>query len=141
MRTFKLCIASAIVSVVVLFSAAPAFAQVSDQVIVHERVVTVPMWVYTLVTGWFIPILVGLVTKINAPAGIKILISLAFNAINGVIGTAVVIGGAAVFSINTILMAGLSLLTALATYAGIWKPLAIQTKLAPNAGIGPSNGG
>ena len=39
----------------------------------------------------------------------------------------------------TVLLAGLSLLTSLATYAGIWKPLNTQSKLGPNVGIGPSN--
>lgn len=118
-------------------TAAGAVDSASNAVAVNgEHVVTVPMWIWTLIVGTVIPLIVGLLTKLNAKPGVKIIINLVLAAISGVIGTAVVADGVAKFSTTAVVLAGLSLVQSIATYLGIWKPLESHSKLLPNAGLG-----
>lgn len=126
------------VTVLLGFGGSPAFGQDTSNAVevAGEHVITIPMTVWAMVTGTVIPLLVGLLTKITARPGIKIVTSLVLNAVSGIVGAAVVLDGNAVISTETLVLAGLSLIQSLATYVGIWKPLNSQTHLVPTKGLG-----
>lgn len=138
MRRYYSVFMAYVIGVTVLLGFAPAFAEETSNAVVAggEHVITIPMTVWAMITGTVIPLVVGLLTKITARPGVKIVTSLVLNAVSGIVGAAVVLDGNAVISTETLVLAGLTLIQSLATYVGIWKPLNSQAHLAPTKGLG-----
>lgn len=91
---------------------------------------------YALLVGVIVPLLVGLVTKLNASPGIKAVLNLGLTAL----GTASVVFNQIdwdwkAFAVNF----GVAWAVSVATYYGFYKPAGVAdtvAKVAPNVGIG-----
>lgn len=82
----------------------------------------------------FIPLVVGLVTKLNASSKVK---SLAMIFITGVSSLAYQVdAGGGILTRQTAGAWAMSIVIATATYLGVWKPLEVTQKLLPNNGLG-----
>lgn len=92
----------------------------------------------TVLSGLVIPIVVGLLTKYNAPAIVKGAISLFLSAVAGLVAQNIIPDGGAVISQDALFYAAIAFVTQLAMYLGIYKPLDLNEKTAPKVGIGPS---
>lgn len=95
------------------------------------------MTFYALLVGVVIPLLVGLLTKLNASSGIKSILNLGFTAL----GTALVtfnqttVWNWKTFAINF----GLGWAVSIGTYYGFYKPTGVAgtvAKATPNFGVG-----
>jgi hypothetical protein len=83
--------------------------------------------VVAILLGTVIPILNGLVTKLTTSSAVKAVITLVLSALAGLLTTATTEGGDSVFSEALVLNSALSFLFAIATYAGVWKPLQVTS--------------
>lgn len=92
----------------------------------------------SVLSGVVIPIVVGVVTKLRASAFVKGAISLFLAAVAGLLAQNIIPEGGAVISQDALFFAAVAFATQLAMYLGIYKPLDLNAKTAPNAGIGPS---
>lgn len=104
---------------------------------------TVSSPLLTTLIGVVIPIVTGIVTKYTLPAGAKAIIMLFLNAVAGFLVTATTADGVAVFSRQTFFTAALSFVVAVASYAGLYRPLNVTSStpngaLLPTMGIGPA---
>lgn len=89
--------------------------------------------------GTVLPLAVGLLTKINASAGVKGVLLLTLSAVNGLVSTATQTDGTALISKETLVAALASWAAAVTTHFGLWKPAQAQEKaLLPDRGIGPA---
>lgn len=100
---------------------------------------TVSALVVSIILGTVLPIVVGIVTKINAPSKLKGALLTALNALQAWIVSAVALDGSAVFTKDSALLFALGMVTSLATYYGVYKPNDVPLKLAPGFGIGPKS--
>lgn len=89
----------------------------------------------TAVVSLFIPIVVGLITKVDLNPLWKGAINIVLSAVNAAIVTATVADGTAVFSKETLIAAFFGMVVSLATYLQVYKPLDANSKLLPNKGI------
>ena len=93
----------------------------------------------SLLVGSILPILVGLITKFGAPSSLKAVILLFIAAAQGMIVNATMIDGSAVLSWNTVVVAGLGWITAIASYYGFLTPVGVSPKVnesTANFGLG-----
>ena len=81
----------------------------------------------TLILGFVIPLVNGLVTKYTTPAWVKAVVGLVLAAVAGVINVSLTEGGGAVISQSTLKSAGLTFIVAVAAYAGVWKPFSLTS--------------
>jgi hypothetical protein len=89
----------------------------------------------SVVAGVVVPLLVGLLTKLHAPSGIKAVLNAGLSAVAGTLTATAANSGA--FSWREIVTAiGMTWITSVATHYGLYKPTAVDTKLAPNSGLG-----
>ena len=79
----------------------------------------------TLITATIIPLLVALITKINASPKVKALVMVVLNAIAALITSSIVSDGSAVIDLSqpAIIAFLLGIVTSGATYLTVWKPL------------------
>lgn len=94
------------------------------------------MTLYALFTGIIVPLLVGLLTKVNASSGVKAFVNLTLTAIGTALAT---LQGTdwswKIFAVNF----GVGWATSIATYYGFYKPTGTSDKVAdftPDFGIG-----
>ena len=91
--------------------------------------IEVDLAVLTLLAGTIVPVLVGLVTKMNASSTFKAVANAALSAVAGVLAAALATGGT--IDVDTALMGALTTwIASIATYYGLWKPTEISTKVA-----------
>lgn len=88
---------------------------------------TLSALVTTMIVGSLIPILVGAVTKLQAPAWVKAWLHLLLSAIAGGITSAITLDGTAVLSRATLLNACATWLVGIAAYHGFLRPTNIST--------------
>lgn len=89
--------------------------------------------------GTVLPILVGLVTKLNAASWVKGVSLLFLSAVTGLISTSTTLDGTAVFSKESLILALIAWVTAVATYFGLLKPAevtAVVQERTANVGVG-----
>ena len=91
--------------------------------------------VVTAIVALFVPLGVGLLTKIDLSPTWKGAVNIVLSAINAAVVTATVADGTAIFSQETLVAAFFGMVVSLATYLQIYKPLDINTKLLPDKGI------
>lgn len=78
---------------------------------------------WAVIGGTFVPILVGVLTKVNLHGGVKAVVNLVLSCIVGLIATAQTTDG--VLSQEAIFAAGLALVTSMAMHFGVWKPMEV----------------
>lgn len=83
-----------------------------------------------------IPILTGLLTKINASTTLKQVVTIILAGANAVIVSNLGEDGGAVLTDSVITDALVSWTVAIASYLGVYKPHDANTKLARNTGLG-----
>lgn len=93
--------------------------------------------VVTGIVALGLPLLVGILTKMNAHSLTKGALAILFDAANALIVASTLNDGTAIISKQTAFMWLISLGVSEATYLKIWKPAGANT-LAPTFGIGPS---
>ncbi len=101
-----------------------------------DTTITLAPLVVVLLTGTFIPILVGIVTKLDASPGLKQVVTIVLAGIAGLLNASLVADGSAVFSVETLLLACATWLVAIAEYAGVMGSARINDRLFPNFGLG-----
>jgi hypothetical protein len=87
------------------------------------------LWVFP-----FIPLLVGLLTKLNASSKIKSIAMILFNGLAALAYQIDTSGG--ILTKETASAWAFGIIVSTATYLGIWKPLEVTQNLAPDKGIG-----
>lgn len=135
----KCLIAAAIVLAALLGPAAIAGAQeIPNDATAVAPVATLTLSAFTVlvITSLLIPVATGLLTKLQATATVKQVITAAIAAVVGIITTSSQADGTAVISLATVQYALLAFAIATVGYLGIYKPHALDAKLAPNAGLG-----
>jgi uncharacterized membrane protein len=95
--------------------------------------------IVTILIGTVLPLLVGLVTKLDASSNVKKISLITISAVQGVIVNATLIDGTALISSEMLLFAALAWVAALGSYFKVLKPTgvapAVQNRTA-NIGIG-----
>lgn len=122
----------------ILFTPAVAFAQEiqgEDTAVAPVATLTLSAFSVLVLTSLLIPTLTGLVTRLNATATVKQIITALISTIAGVVTTASQIDGTAVISLATLQYAVLSFLIATVGYLGLYKPHQADEKLGPDIGI------
>lgn len=94
-----------------------------------------PMYVHVIV-GVLLPILVGLVTKAEAPAKVKIVVNMVLSAAGALVVNSVNDLGVAVISWEMFAAWLMQTVVAVASYVGVYKPLDFDAKAAPTRGVG-----
>lgn len=105
------------------------------------QVVLVPP-IVMIVISLIIPLVVGLLTKLSVPSGVKAVMMIVLNAVNAFVVTAVVVDGSGVFTQEAFVNWLMGVVVSVATYLGLYKPLDITSstptgKLGPTVGLGP----
>lgn len=80
----------------------------------------------TMLISTVIPILVGLVTKLNASSALKATLMAGLSIVNGLVANSVDDNGSAFISKQAVVLAFFSFVTAGATYARLLKPAGIS---------------
>lgn len=93
----------------------------------------------TLILGTIIPLLVGLITKLNASSKLKGALMLALNAVQGLIIASKTGSGGAVFTTDALVLFLAGVGVSLISYYGLYKPNDVPAKLAPDFGVGGSS--
>lgn len=84
------------------------------------------MTLFALVAGVIIPLLVGLLTKLNAPSGVKAVLNFGLSAAAGLLATTTEIDFEwQPFLINW----GFTWAISIATYYGLWRPTTVSTEV------------
>ena len=81
----------------------------------------------TILLGFAIPLINGLVTKATTSTKVKAILTLVMSAVAGVVNVSLTDGGGAVFSQDTIKSAFLTLIISITTYLGVFKPLELTS--------------
>jgi hypothetical protein len=92
--------------------------------------------VVTVIIGTVLPLLTGLLTKLQASDTVKGVVNLTLAAASGVITAGLVADGGALISREALIYAVLAWVQSVATYLGIWKSLDINARLIPTKGLG-----
>lgn len=92
----------------------------------------------TLIIGTILPVLVGLVTKLDASSKLKGALLLVLNAAQGLIVASRVSDGGANFTVDALVLFVAGVAVSLMSYYGFYKPHDVSAKLAPDFGIGGS---
>lgn len=98
--------------------------------------VTLAPIVVALLSGLIIPVLVGIVTKSGASAQLKQAVTIVLAGVAALITSSTLADGSAVFSLETLLLAVMSWLVAIASYLGVYRPQNLNDRTAPNFGLG-----
>jgi hypothetical protein len=94
-----------------------------------------PVYV-TVLIGVVLPILVGLITKTSAPAKVKVIANMLLSAAAALITGALNEEGYALISTEMLAQAVILFVVSTASYLGIYKPLEVPERLAPDKGFG-----
>lgn len=91
-------------------------------------------FVVSFILGSLVPIVNGLLTKITTPTKWKALITIALDAVVGLITVSLVDGGGAVFSQSAVVAAIMAFFASVASYYQVWRPLAITSSKVSRIG-------
>lgn len=78
--------------------------------------------------GVLIPLLVGLLTKLEAPSGLKAVLNLALSAVGGALATAIAAEGNVVLE-EWVVGIGMTWLASIVSYSGLWVPTGAAPKV------------
>ncbi len=99
--------------------------------------ITLDLATWAFLGGTIVPILVGLLTKLDASSAVKGLVNLVLSAIAGLIATAVVSDG--VLTKEAVVAGFMALVASVGTYYGVLKPIGVTgsvQRATANVGIG-----
>lgn len=102
-----------------------------------ETIITLDLTTWAFLGGTIVPILVGLVTKLNAPSALRGLINLILSAVAGLIAVAITQDG--VLDKASIVAGFMALVASVGTYYGVLKPMGITgavQRATANFGLG-----
>ena len=140
---FKAALATLGVIAFVLLLASPVFAASGEPVAATTgSVITISLVAWSVIQGTVLPIVVGILTKVDAPDPIKVFVNLLLNAVGGLVAVVVVSDGVATLSLNAVVAAGLGFVASIATHYGFWKPIGVTgsdaetNRLLPAIGLG-----
>jgi len=88
-----------------------------------DTVITLDLTTWAFLGGTIVPILVGLLTKLNAPPALRGLVNLILSAVAGLIAVAVTQDG--VLDKASIVAGFMALVASVGTYYGVLKPLGV----------------
>jgi hypothetical protein len=97
--------------------------------------IRIPALGIQLIVGLIIPFITGLLTKINASATVKQVVTIVLSGVSALI-VASTVGEEAVISWETLGYAALGWLVAVLSYLGLYAPHNVNAKLAPDKGLG-----
>ena len=86
-------------------------------------------------TATLIPLLVGLITKINASSMVKSVSMIVLNALAAFVTTSTLADGSAVFTKEGFIAFGIGVGQSVAIYLGIWKPTGVSEKINLNTAV------
>lgn len=135
----KLILAATVMFTVLLYPAALAGAQeIPNDAPAVAPVAGLKLTEFTVlvITSLLIPLATGLITKLNASATVKQIVTLALSTVVGIVTTSTQADGTAIISLTTVQYALLSFAIAVVSYLGLYKPHDANARLAPNAGLG-----
>lgn len=98
--------------------------------------ITLAPLVVTMLSGLVIPLIVGLVTKSGASAQLKQVVTILLAGIAALITSSTLADGSAVFSLETLLLAGMAWLVSITSYLGVYRPLNLNDHTLPDRGLG-----
>ena len=90
----------------------------------------------TLITGLLLPVAVGLITQVDAHPTVKFIVNAVLSTIGGVVAVSTTADGTAIISNTTAVAAGITLAISVASYLGLYRPVDLNRRTLPNAGIG-----
>lgn len=90
----------------------------------------------TALVSLVIPVLTGLLTKVNAAPAVKQVLTIVLAAVNTLIVSNLTDSGTSVVSKETALLWAVSTGIAITSYLGIYKPHDANAKLSPDKGLG-----
>lgn len=117
-----------------VFAAEGPIAPVAVQGTSHSVTLTPMAW--TIITGLILPFVVALIIKAGASATMKGVVAIVAAAIAAIVERATLADGSAVFSTGLLLDVGLVYVPQLMTYLGLWQHVGLNSKVAPNIGLG-----
>lgn len=95
-----------------------------------------------VITSLLLPVLVGLVTKLNAPTGVKYVVTLFCASVAALINLSITVTGTAVVSKEAATLALVTFLVTTLSYLGLYRPASSPLRplatIAPAKGIGPA---
>jgi len=94
----------------------------ANEVVTKDQTIVISATGITMVVGLFIPLLNGLLTKLNTTPFKKGLLTLVLNGISAFVISSIAADGTAVISWNTFFAWFVGFIASIASYAGIWKP-------------------
>jgi hypothetical protein len=87
------------------------------------------------ITSLFIPLVVGIITKYNAPALVKFIVNAVISTGASLINTSINESGVAVIGKASAVTALYTIVISTLTYLSLYKPLDINAKLLPEVGV------
>ena len=102
----------------------------------EQTVFVVPNAWVALIVGVFLPVVVGLLVKANAPEGVKVAVGIVVAGVAAVLQQLTAEGGDAVITTETLRVFVLTYGVQLLTYLGVYRPLSANAKLLPEKGLG-----
>lgn len=97
---------------------------------------TLSTLIVTMLVSYLLPAAVALLTKSGASAGIKQFINALLAAATGLITTATTVDGTAVLSKTAVVLALGAFIASQAAYVSLYRPHAVNAKVAPGVGLG-----
>lgn len=128
---------AATVFAVVAVLASPASAQTVDPEAPVGAVLTLSDTGVRLLIGLVLPVVLGLIVKVTNPEWVKVIGGIVVAAIAAVITENIQDNGTAVLSWDMFVGAVLIYVPQIVSYLGIWKPLDLNNRLAPDKGLIP----
>lgn len=104
-----------------------------------DDLITLDPKTVVVITAVIVPIFVGILTKLNAPAGLKAFVNLIVAALGTLAAQAMTEGGYAVVSQEMFVAWAVTTTISVATYYGVYKPWNVPGVLAPQKGLGGSS--
>lgn len=116
----------------VLFLVSPALAEQVTQAV--PSTVTLEPWVVAILVGTVTPLITGLLTKLSAASGVKVLVNVVLVALGTVLNLIITNNGTFVVR-DVIVLFACTFVANVASYAGVWAPVGLKNPL-PEKGIG-----
>src|SRR5688572_20598191 len=102
-----------------------------------DTVITLDLTTWAFLGGTIVPILVGLLTKLNAPPALRGLVNLILSAVAGLVAVAVTQDG--VLDKASVVAGFMALVASVGTYYGVLKPMGVTgavQRATANFGLG-----
>jgi hypothetical protein len=134
MRAFKLALVGLFAVLVGLWVPTVAAAAVDDITpvgpdaqAVDTALFNLSPFIVSFILGALVPLVTGILTKLNTPSKVKAWVAVALDAVVGLVTVSMVDGGGAVISQSAVVAAVLAYFASQTSYTGFWRPHAITS--------------